>query len=68
MFPSREREILIHGKKRFAVFSSPAGMSLTKISLAGNNYIVPGVSDILAGGRKTATLFLQCKEGAGIEK
>jgi hypothetical protein len=29
-------------KKRLAVFSSPAGMSLTKLSLAGNYYIIPG--------------------------
>jgi hypothetical protein len=29
-------------KKRLAVFPSPAGMSLTKLSLAGNNLILPG--------------------------
>jgi hypothetical protein len=28
-------------KKMFAVFPSPAGMSLTKLSLAGNNLIIP---------------------------
>ncbi len=28
-------------KKRFAIFPSPAGMSLTKLSLAGNNLIIP---------------------------
>jgi hypothetical protein len=27
----------IHCKKRLAVFPSPAGMSLTKLSLAGNS-------------------------------
>jgi hypothetical protein len=32
-----EREILMHCKKRIAVFPSPAGMSLTKLSLAWNN-------------------------------
>ncbi len=32
----------VHCKKRLAIFSSPAGMSLTKISLAGNNLIIPG--------------------------
>jgi hypothetical protein len=32
----------IHCKKRLAVFPSPAGMSLTKLSLAGNNLIIPG--------------------------
>ncbi len=31
----------VHCKKRFAVFPSPAGMSLTKPSLAGNNLIIP---------------------------
>jgi hypothetical protein len=29
-------------KKRIAVFLSPAGMSLTKLSLAGNNLRIPG--------------------------
>jgi hypothetical protein len=29
-------------KKRLAVFPSPAGMSLTKLSLAGNNLNIPG--------------------------
>ncbi len=29
--------LYIHCKKRFAIFLSPAGMSLTKLSLAGNN-------------------------------
>jgi hypothetical protein len=28
-------------KKRLAVFPSPAGMSLTKLSLAENNLIIP---------------------------
>ncbi len=27
----------VHCKKRFAVFQSPAGMSPTKLSMAGNN-------------------------------
>ncbi len=31
----------IHCKKRLAVFPSPAGMSLTKLSLAGDNLIIP---------------------------
>jgi hypothetical protein len=40
-------------------------MSLTKLSLAGNNLIIPGrraslVSDIPAGDGKIANLFLQC--------
>jgi hypothetical protein len=34
---------VIHCKKRLAIFPSPAGMSITKLSLAGNNYILfPG--------------------------
>jgi hypothetical protein len=33
---------LIHCKKRLAIFPSPAGMSLTKLSLAGSNLIIPG--------------------------
>ncbi len=32
----------IHCKKRLAVFPSPAGMSLTILSLAGKNQIFPG--------------------------
>jgi hypothetical protein len=28
--------------KRLAIFPSPAGMSLTEFSLAGNNLIIPG--------------------------
>jgi len=39
-------------------------MSLTKLSLAGKNVIIPGQgefgSDIPAWDRKTANLFLQC--------
>ncbi len=31
------REEGIHCKKRFAIFPSPAGMSLIKLSLDGNN-------------------------------
>jgi hypothetical protein len=29
-------------KKRLIIFLSPGGMSLTKLSLAGNNLIFPG--------------------------
>ncbi len=32
---------LVHCKKRLAIFPTPAMMSLTKISLAGNNHIFP---------------------------
>ncbi len=49
-------------KKRFAIFPSPAGMSLTKLSLAGNNLIIPGqrefgFSDIPAGDGNIANHF-----------
>ncbi len=33
---------LLNCKKRLAIFPSPAGMSLIKLPLAGNNVIVPG--------------------------
>jgi hypothetical protein len=35
-------DFFLHCKKRFMTFPSPAGMSLTKLSLAGNNLILPG--------------------------
>ncbi len=31
----------LHCKKKWTIFPSPAGMSLTKLSLAGNNLIFP---------------------------
>jgi hypothetical protein len=34
--------INLHRKKRLDIFQSPAGMSLTKLSLAGKNFIIPG--------------------------
>ncbi len=43
----------VHIKKRLEIFPSPAGMSLTKLTLTGN-------SDIPAGDGKLANLFLQC--------
>jgi hypothetical protein len=36
----------LHCKKRLTIFPSPAGMSQTKPSLAGNNYIVAPSKDI----------------------
>ncbi len=30
----------LHCYKRFAIFPTPAGMSLTKLSMAGNNLII----------------------------
>jgi hypothetical protein len=32
----------LHCKKRLTIFSAPAGMSLTKLSLAGHNLIISG--------------------------
>ncbi len=34
-------------KKRLPVFPSPAGMSLTKLALAGNNLIIPGQGEFV---------------------
>jgi hypothetical protein len=54
-----------HSKKRFSIFPSPAGMSLTKLFL-GRNYDVifpPSVSlvsDIPAGDGNIEKLFLLC--------
>ncbi len=43
---SREgNEGLSHCEKRLPIFLSPAGMSLTKLSLAGNNLIIPGLGE-----------------------
>jgi hypothetical protein len=56
--------LAIHCKKRLAIFPSPAGVSLTKLPLGGNNLIIPAkeslVSDILAGAENFANLFLRC--------
>ncbi len=53
----------IHCKKRFVIFPSPAGVSLTKLSVAGNDLVIPGqgeFGDIPAGDGKMTNLFLQC--------
>jgi hypothetical protein len=48
--------ILLHCKKRLAVFPSPAGISLTKLSLAGNKLIIPAREIVIpAGAVKTLT-------------
>ncbi len=36
-------QVELHCQKRLSIFPSPAGMSLTKLSLAGKNLIVPGL-------------------------
>jgi hypothetical protein len=52
--------IPVHLKKRLSIFPSPDGISLSKLSLAGNNLIRESlVSDIPAGDRKIYSLFLQ---------
>jgi hypothetical protein len=36
------QQVQQHCKKSLAIFTFPAGMSLTKLSLAGNNLIILG--------------------------
>jgi hypothetical protein len=36
----------LHCKKRLAVFPSPAGMSLIKLSQGGNNLIIPSQGEL----------------------
>jgi hypothetical protein len=50
---------VLHCKKELAIFPSPAGMSLTKLSLGG-------ISDIPAGDGKTAHSFLQCSSAGKV--
>jgi hypothetical protein len=58
----------VHRKKSFSIFPSPAGMSLTKLSLGENNFFMTSlfppreslVSDIPAGYRKIEKLSLRC--------
>jgi hypothetical protein len=42
VYKIEERLYSTHRKKWFSFFSSPAGMSLTKLSMARNNLIIPG--------------------------
>jgi hypothetical protein len=37
----------LHCIKKLSFFPSPAGMSLTKLSLAGNNLIIPGQEEFV---------------------
>jgi hypothetical protein len=58
----------IHNKKSFSIFPSPAGMSLTKLSLVGNYDVIYKlfspreslVGDIPAGDKNIEKLFLRC--------
>jgi hypothetical protein len=57
MIGAQSMETIIHCIKRLSIFPSPAGISLTKLSLAGNNL---NFSDIPAGDGNIVDLFLQC--------
>jgi hypothetical protein len=58
----------LHRKKSFSIFPSPAMMSLTKLTLGGNNDVIYKlfppreslVSDIPAGDGNIEKLFLGC--------
>jgi hypothetical protein len=63
-------QLPLHCKKRLAVFPSPAGMSLTKLSLAGNNDVPAGDGKI---GKPFITVYsvrsyrrISCKTGTVI--
>ncbi len=59
---------VLHRQKSFLIFLSPAGMSLTKLSVGGNNLYMSSlfspreslVSDIPAGDGNIEKLFLRC--------
>ncbi len=54
----------LHCNKRLLIFPSSAGMSLTNLSLAGNNLIFPGQGEFgqwhSGWGRENLEPFLQC--------
>ncbi len=60
----RNSQSKLHCKKKVSGFPSPAGVSLTKLFLAGSNWIIPSKGEFCkwhpGWGRKTANLFLQC--------
>jgi hypothetical protein len=56
---SSEGSAKLHCKKRLSFFSSPAGMSLSKVSLAGKRESL--VSDIPAGDGKNYNLFFSLR-------
>jgi hypothetical protein len=37
----------VHCKKRLTINPSPAGMSITKLSLAGNIFVIPGQGEFV---------------------
>ncbi len=60
----------LHSKKKFSIFMSPAGTTLTKLSLGGNYDVIYKlflpreslVSDIPAGDGNIKKLFLRCMD------
>jgi hypothetical protein len=52
-----DSEEIVHCKKRLTIFPSPAGMSLTKLFLDGNNLIISCQGEFGAGDGKIANLF-----------
>jgi hypothetical protein len=60
---------LLRGKmldSRLPIFPTTARMSLTKLSLAGTNFIIPSQEEfgvIPAGDWKIINLFIQCIKG-----
>ncbi len=66
-WPPRYRYVQVHCKKGLAVSSSAAGMSLTKLSLAGSYKIIPGKGEFLIrwlfAQRFVLSVFcIHCKE------
>jgi hypothetical protein len=69
-------DVGLHRKKNFSILPSPAGMSLTKLSLGGNNDVIYNlfppkeslVSDIPGGDGKIEKLFygVVCRSGASL--
>jgi hypothetical protein len=68
MFKTSVLPWFLHRKKSLSIFLSPAGMSLTKLSLGGNYDVIYKlfppreslVSDIPAGDGNIEKLFLRC--------
>jgi len=51
----------VHCKQKFGGFPSPAGMSLTKLSLAGNNKLIPRPRKVWSKHiQESRNFFLQC--------
>ncbi len=59
---SRTFKGTVHCKKRLAIFPSPAGTSLTKLSLAGNNLIISRQAEFskwLPGWERVFTVYIR---------